>query len=62
MVQGQLRQIVCETPVPKLTKQKWTGDGAQAVVCLLFMHEALSSNPKPIFLVESNQKDYDIIC
>jgi hypothetical protein len=34
-------------PISKITRAKWTGDGAQVVECLLFKREALSSNPSP---------------
>jgi hypothetical protein len=40
MVQGQPRQIVCETSFSKITRAKWTGGVTQLV-------EALSSNPVP---------------
>jgi hypothetical protein len=29
----------------KITRAKWTRDKAQAVECLLYKHETLSSNP-----------------
>jgi hypothetical protein len=41
-VQGQPNQIVCETPISKITIAKWTGGMAQAVESLLCKHEALS--------------------
>jgi hypothetical protein len=47
MVHGQLGQTVCETPITKITKAKWTGDVAQAVEHLLCKCAALSSNPSP---------------
>jgi hypothetical protein len=31
---------------PEITRAKWTGGEAQAVECLLYKPEALSSNPK----------------
>jgi hypothetical protein len=37
-------QIVCETPISKLTRIKWTGGMAQALQCLLWKHKILSSN------------------
>jgi hypothetical protein len=46
-VQGQLRQIVCETLSHKITSVKWTGGMTQAVEHLLCKCEALSSNPSP---------------
>jgi hypothetical protein len=45
MVQGQHGQIVCETPISKITRAKWTGSVAQVIECLLCKCEALSSNP-----------------
>jgi hypothetical protein len=52
-VQDQLKQSVCETPISRITRAKWTGGLAQAVgcllcKCLLFKCKALSSNPSPI--------------
>jgi hypothetical protein len=44
-VQGQLRQTVQGNPFLKITRAKWTGVVAQAVVHLLHKDEALSSNP-----------------
>jgi hypothetical protein len=44
-VQGQTRQIVQETPISKITREKWTGGVVKVVECLLCKHEALSSNP-----------------
>jgi hypothetical protein len=46
-VQGQPRQIVCETPIFKITRAKWAGGMCQAVEHLFWKHEALSSNPSP---------------
>jgi hypothetical protein len=34
-VVGQLKQIVCETPISKITRAKWTGNVPQAVEHLL---------------------------
>jgi hypothetical protein len=42
MIQGQPREIVCETPL-KISRPKW----AQTVECLFCKHEALSSNHNP---------------
>jgi hypothetical protein len=39
-VWGKPGQIVCETPISKITKAKWTGGMTQVVEC-----KALSSNP-----------------
>jgi hypothetical protein len=41
-VQGQLRQIVCETPISKITKANWTGNVVHAVEPLLCICKALS--------------------
>jgi hypothetical protein len=46
-VQGHPRKIVCETPISKITRAKWTGDVAQAVELLLCNCKTLSSNPTP---------------
>jgi hypothetical protein len=46
-VRGQLGQIVWKTPSPKIITAKWTGDVAQAIERLLYLHEALSLNPSP---------------
>jgi hypothetical protein len=34
MIQSQPGQIVCETPISKMIKAKWTGGVAQVVECL----------------------------
>jgi hypothetical protein len=47
MVRGQLRQIVRETSIYKITRVTCTGGVAQAVEGLLCRCEALSSNPSP---------------
>jgi hypothetical protein len=41
-------QIGQETPIPKITRAKWTGGVTQALEHLPCKHEALSSNPNPI--------------
>jgi hypothetical protein len=41
VVQGQPREIVHETPSPKITRAKWTGGVAQEVKLLLCQCEAL---------------------
>jgi hypothetical protein len=46
-VQGQSGQIVCETPIFKKTKAKWTGGVAQAGEHLLYKRKAQSSNSSP---------------
>jgi hypothetical protein len=46
-VSGQPGQILCETPISKIARAKWTGGVAQAVEHLLCECEALSSNPSP---------------
>jgi hypothetical protein len=38
MVWGQLRQIVCETPISKITRAKWTGGVALGIEHLLCKH------------------------
>jgi hypothetical protein len=43
-VQGQLRQIVHKTPIPKITTAKWTGSVAQEIEYLLCKCEALTLN------------------
>jgi hypothetical protein len=57
--------LVCCSSLPgtgdpclqKITRAKWTGGVAQAVLCLLCKCEALSSNPSPTKKEsESNQK------
>jgi hypothetical protein len=45
MVPGQPWQIVCETPIFKITTAKWTGDVTQVVEYLFCTHEALSAHP-----------------
>jgi hypothetical protein len=48
MVHGQCGQIVCETPIPKITRANWAGGVTQAVDCLFCKQwKALSSNPSP---------------
>jgi hypothetical protein len=47
-IQGQLRQIVQESPISKITRAIWTGDEVQAVECLLCKCKSLSSNPSPL--------------
>jgi hypothetical protein len=44
-VRGQPGQIVCKTPMSKITRAKWTAGVAQGVECLLCKCKALSSNP-----------------
>jgi hypothetical protein len=34
-----------QTPISKITRDKWTGGVARVVQCLLFKNEFLSSNP-----------------
>jgi hypothetical protein len=46
-IQGQPKQIVLETPSPKLICAKWTGGVAHAVECLLCKCQALSTNHSP---------------
>jgi hypothetical protein len=46
--QGQPEQIVCETPISKVTRAKWTGGVVQVVEHLLCKCEALSSKPSPM--------------
>jgi hypothetical protein len=45
VVQGQPEKIVCETPISKITRAKWTGGLAQAVEHLLYKCETLSQTP-----------------
>jgi hypothetical protein len=45
VVWGQLRQIVCETPITKLTRTKWIVGVAQGVQCMLWKQEGLNSSP-----------------
>jgi hypothetical protein len=45
LVEGHSRQIVCETPIFKITRAKWTGGLAQVVQHLICKCKALSSNP-----------------
>jgi hypothetical protein len=47
MVPGEPRQIVSETPIPKITRAKWTRGVAQVVENLLCKCETLISNPSP---------------
>jgi hypothetical protein len=47
LVQGQAGQIVCETPISKIARAKWTESAAQVVECLLCKCKALSSNHSP---------------
>jgi hypothetical protein len=46
-VQGQLWQMILETPISKIIRAKWTGGVAQLVECLLSKCKALNSNPSP---------------
>jgi hypothetical protein len=46
-VQGQSKQIVHKTPIPKITREKWTGSVAQAAQHLLYKCKDLSSNYSP---------------
>jgi hypothetical protein len=46
-VRGQSGQIVCKTPISKITRAKWAGGVAQVVECLLCKCKAMSSNPSP---------------
>jgi hypothetical protein len=52
-VQGQLRQIVHETPISKITRAKRTGGITKAVEHLLCKCEALNSNPSPTKKIKS---------
>jgi hypothetical protein len=45
MARGHPGQIICETPISKISRAKWTGDVAQAVEHCKY--KALSSNPSP---------------
>jgi hypothetical protein len=47
IVQIQPGQIICETPISKITRVKWTGGLAQTIEHLLCKCEALSSNSSP---------------
>jgi hypothetical protein len=47
MVLGQPGQIVCETPISKITRANWTGGVAQAVEHPLCKYKTLSSNSIP---------------
>jgi hypothetical protein len=44
-VQSHPRKTVCETPISKITRAKWTE--TQVVECLLSKHKALSSTLIP---------------
>jgi hypothetical protein len=46
-ISGQAGQIVLQTPSPKWTGVHLLGGVAQAVECLLYKCEVLSSNPSP---------------
>jgi hypothetical protein len=46
LVQGQTRQTVCENPISKRARAKWTRGVAQVVELLLCKFEALSSHLK----------------
>jgi hypothetical protein len=46
-IQNEPRQIVHETPISKITREKWTGGMVQVVEHLLCKCKALSSNPTP---------------
>jgi hypothetical protein len=46
-VQEQSRQIVCETPISKITTAKWPGGMVQTVEQPLCRHKALNSNYSP---------------
>jgi hypothetical protein len=54
-------QIVCETPISKITRAKWTGGVTHAVERLLCKHEALSSSLSPAKkkkkLIKTNLKE-----
>jgi hypothetical protein len=54
-VQGQSRQIVCKTPISKITRAKWTGGVAQMVERLCKL-KALSSKPIPTKLKKALYK------
>jgi hypothetical protein len=41
-----------QDPTSKLTREKWTGDVTQAIVCLLNKCKALSSNPRPTIYIK----------
>jgi hypothetical protein len=47
LVQGQIGQIVLQTPSPEIIRAKWTGGEAQTVEQLLCKHKVLNSNPSP---------------
>jgi hypothetical protein len=47
VVQSQPGQIICETPISKITRGKWTVGVAQVVEYLLCKCKALSSNTSP---------------
>jgi hypothetical protein len=55
VVQGQPRQIVCETPISKMIRAKWTESSDEVVECLLCKCKALSSNPSP---TKERKKEY----
>jgi hypothetical protein len=46
-VQDQHKQIVHETPISKISREKWTGGITQAIECMLCKYESLSSNLIP---------------
>jgi hypothetical protein len=55
-VQGRLKQIVLETSISKITREKWTRDMAQVVKCLLCKGKAPSSNPSPTKNKQTNKQ------
>jgi hypothetical protein len=55
-VKGQLRQIVCETPISNIARAKLTGGMAKVVEQLVCNCEALNSNPSSSLCLNKEQK------
>jgi hypothetical protein len=56
VVQGQLQQILIETPISKITRAKWTGGVAQVVEHLLYKHKPQSHQKKIMVGGQPEQK------
>jgi hypothetical protein len=59
VVKGQHKKTVCEAPISKITRGKWTGDVVKVVEHLLCKCKGLSSNLSLQNLTskEGNQQD-----
>jgi hypothetical protein len=58
-VRGQPGKTVHETPISKITREKWTRYVTQAVEHLLCKHKALSSNSSPTCSPKKELTDYE---